>query len=109
MSYVTVSKGYLAGGYDSFVTGQNNFTYHPEYTWNYEAGMKTACLNNKLIANVVVFYIDIKDKQVTEWLQGADRLIEKSQTQRHRVYSVACRYHLQLIVMLIDSLNSSRK
>ena len=71
MSYLTVSRGYLAGGYDyAFVTGQNNFTYDPEYTWNYEIGVKTAWLDNKLIANVAAFYIDIKDKQVAEWLPG---------------------------------------
>ena len=78
MSYATVSKGYLAGGYDyAFVTGQNNFTYDPEYTWNYEAGMNTAWLDNKLIGNVAAFYIDIKDKQVAEWLPGGGPMDRK--------------------------------
>ena len=82
MSYATVSKGYLSGGYNyAFVTNNNNFTYDPEYTWNYEAGIKTAWLANRLMANAAVFYIDIKDKQVSEWLQGGgpfDRMVSNA-------------------------------
>jgi iron complex outermembrane receptor protein len=82
MSYATVAKGYLAGGYNyGFVINQNNFTYEPEYIWNYEAGVKTAWLDNRLMANAAVFYIDIKDKQVVEWLQGGgptDRTVKNA-------------------------------
>lgn len=68
MTYASVSKGYLAGGYNySTATCKENFTYDPEYTWNYEIGTKTSWLNNKLMANLSAFYIDIKDKQVSEW------------------------------------------
>ena len=68
MTYASVSKGYLAGGYHySGATCKENFTYDPEYTWNYEIGTKTSWLNNKLMANLSAFYIDIKDKQVSEW------------------------------------------
>ena len=71
MSYVTVSKGYLTGNYNyAFVTDQNNFTYDPEYTWNYEIGLKTTWLDNKLICNMAAFYTDIEDKQVSEWFPG---------------------------------------
>ena len=67
MTYASVSKGYLAGGYHySAATSEENFTYDPEYTWNYEIGTKTSWLNNKLMANLSAFYIDIKDKQVSE-------------------------------------------
>lgn len=68
MTYVSVSRGYLAGGYHySQATSEENFTYDPEYTWNYEIGTKTSWLNNKLMANLSAFYIDIKDKQVAEF------------------------------------------
>ena len=69
MSYLTVSKGYLAGGYlYAFADNQDNLTYDPEYTMNYEAGIKTVWLDGKLMANAAVFYIDIQDKQVLEWI-----------------------------------------
>ena len=71
MSYAAVSKGYLAGGYSyNFATGPENFTYDPEYTWNYEMGVKTSWFDKKLKANLSLFYIDIEDKQVTEYIPG---------------------------------------
>ena len=67
MIYISASKGYLIGGYN-YVSAftEEAFTYDPEYTWNYEVGMKTAWLDNKLLANAAIFYIDMDDKQVFE-------------------------------------------
>lgn len=69
MTYISASKGYNTGGYiycpTANLTG-DSFTYGPEYTWNYEAGIKTTWLNNTIRANLTMFYIDIKDKQVSE-------------------------------------------
>ncbi len=67
MTYATVSKGYLNGGYD-YVSGtsKGSFAYDPEYSWNYEWGLKTAWLDNRLTANLALFYIDMEDKQVSE-------------------------------------------
>ena len=70
--YLTVSKGYLAGGYNySLATDTASFAYDPEYTWNYEAGIKTQWLDNRLQANLAFFYIDMTDKQVYEMAGGA--------------------------------------
>ncbi len=70
--YFTVSKGYLSGGYNYCLATDNaSFTYDPEYTWNYEAGLKTQWLGNRLQANLAVFYIDMTDKQVYEMSSGA--------------------------------------
>lgn len=67
MAYATVSKGYLAGGYDyASSSSKKTFSYDPEYTWNYEAGFKTSWLDNRLIANVAAFYIEMHDKQASE-------------------------------------------
>ena len=67
MAYASVSKGYLVGGYNWGMTGTlETFSYDPEYTWNYETGIKTNWLNNKLTANLSVFYISIDNKQISE-------------------------------------------
>ncbi len=67
MAYASASKGYLTGGYNWGMTGtRETFSYDPEYTWNYETGIKSTWLNNKLTANLSVFYISIDDKQVSE-------------------------------------------
>lgn len=69
MGYVSVAKGYLVGGFNyAYVPSlADEFTFDPEYTWNYEAGIKTAWLDNRLKANLSFFYIDIDDKQVLQW------------------------------------------
>jgi len=71
MGYLTFSTGWMAGGYDVYTaTNQQNFAYDPEYTRNYEAGIKTAFFDNRLRADFSVFYTDIKDKQVREEVAG---------------------------------------
>ncbi len=67
MSYATVSKGYLSGGFDyASASSKDGFSYGPEYSWNYELGLKSSWLDNKLTANMAIFYIDMTDKQVSE-------------------------------------------
>ncbi|KIX14742.1 TonB-dependent receptor [Dethiosulfatarculus sandiegensis] len=71
MAYASAAKGYLPGGYSVYMaTNQDNFTYDPEYSWNYELGIKTSWLNDALTANIAFFYIDLKDKQVAEFVPG---------------------------------------
>ncbi len=66
-TYATWSQGYLPGGFNVFsASNENNFYYKPEYSTNYEVGLKTNWLDNKLLANVSFFYSRISDKQVRE-------------------------------------------
>ena len=67
MGYLSASKGYLVGGFNWLNATQRTFDYDPEYTWNYETGIKASWCSGRLITNVSVFYIDIDDKQVTEY------------------------------------------
>lgn len=70
--YALFSTGWLAGGYDYYcATSRDSFSYKPEYTRNYEAGVKTAFFNNRLKADFSLFYTDIEDKQVKEEVPGA--------------------------------------
>ena len=67
MVYASAAKGYMVGGYNWGLTGTiDTFCFDPEYTWNYEVGVKSKWLDNKLMANLSVFYISIDDKQVSE-------------------------------------------
>ncbi len=67
MAYATVAKGYLNGGYDyTSATSERNLYYKPEYSWSYEIGVKSSWLDNRLNANISAFYVDMKDKQVSE-------------------------------------------
>lgn len=66
MVYASVSKGYKAGGINQAVDKEDAFIYDPEYTWNYEVGAKLNLLNNRLLMDAAVFYVDIKDMQFTQ-------------------------------------------
>ncbi|WP_320040220.1 TonB-dependent receptor [uncultured Desulfobacter sp.] len=71
MGYLTFSTGWMTGGYDVYsATTQDNFAYDPEYTRNYEAGIKTSFFDNRLRADFSVFYTDITDKQIREEAAG---------------------------------------
>jgi iron complex outermembrane receptor protein len=64
MTYTSVSKGYTAGSFNELDASVLGVPYAAEYSWNYEAGIKSSWMNNKLIVNLSAFYIDWKDKQV---------------------------------------------
>lgn len=67
MTYATVAMGYNAGGFNTaYAKSADNFDYAPEYSWNYELGLKSAWLNNRLTLNLALFYIMVDDKQVPE-------------------------------------------
>lgn len=65
MPYVTISKGYKRGGYYIFAANNADKSYDKETLLNYELGLKSKALDDKLSFNLSLFYMDIKDMQVT--------------------------------------------
>jgi iron complex outermembrane receptor protein len=63
MVYGTVSRGYKAGGFNP-ASPVGAEAYDQEHSWNYEAGVKTTALGDRLSATVATFYIDWTDVQV---------------------------------------------
>jgi iron complex outermembrane receptor protein len=59
MAYVTVSRGFRAG---YFNTGKFAI---PEHTTNYEGGFKTEWLDRQLLLNVAGFHIDYSNQQLS--------------------------------------------
>ncbi|HLN20346.1 MAG TPA: TonB-dependent receptor [Bacteroidales bacterium] len=62
--YVVVARGYKTGGFNSTFERPEDLTFNPEYSWNYETGIKTSFFNDKLNTDVSVFYIDWKNQQI---------------------------------------------
>ena len=61
--YGTVARGFKAGGFNAASpTGAE--AYNQEHSWNYEAGVKTSGLANRVSASIATFYIDWTDLQV---------------------------------------------
>jgi iron complex outermembrane recepter protein len=62
--YVVAARGYKTGGFNSTFERPEDLTFDPEYSWNYETGVKTSFFNNSLYADFAVFYIDWKNQQI---------------------------------------------
>ena len=77
--YATVSKGYKTGGFNTSFDNSKDKSYDPEYSWNYEVGAKVNFFQNRLKADVALFYIDWEDKQVTQPMpSGVGRVIRNA-------------------------------
>jgi len=62
VQYMSYTKGYKSGGFNSTFERKQDQTFRPEYSLNYETGLKWS--SNRLSANLSLYNIDVKDKQV---------------------------------------------
>ena len=92
--YASASKGYKAGGYNftmlsSIVQAQmqNQNTenvnaviyYKPEYLWNYEVGVHSQPIEDKLQFDLSVFYIDDRNQQLPTTAANGSRMITNAE------------------------------
>ena len=63
MLYANYGRGYRSGGFNSDETVKFDKTYKPEFTNNYEIGVKTSFLNNRIIFNNSFYFIDFENQQ----------------------------------------------
>ena len=64
MVYAGVNRSFIPGGFNNVATDFNTMKYEPETAWNYEVGAKTNWFDNRLSANLALFYSDFKDLQI---------------------------------------------
>jgi len=64
MGYLTVARGYKAGGFNDGIGQADNPPFAPEFVTNYEVGWKSTWLANRLRFNIDAYYLDWKDIQV---------------------------------------------
>jgi len=87
MLYASVARGTKTGGFNTNLSIlDNQRSYDPETSWNYEVGAKTDWLDNRLRLNLAGFYTDWSDQQVA--CQNPISLIAGSSTQRTYVCNV---------------------
>lgn len=65
-AYTAISKGYKSGGFNtnSSIDISEFRSYDAEKSWNYELGVKSSLLNNRLYFDAALFYIDWQDQQI---------------------------------------------
>ncbi|MDL2223722.1 TonB-dependent receptor [Bacteroidales bacterium OttesenSCG-928-M06] len=52
--------------------------YKPEYSWNYEIGFKGEVIKNYLFAEIAAYYINVKDIQITDFVESGQGRILKN-------------------------------
>ncbi len=65
--YLSYNRGYRTGGLTQLSSDPSQpplYPYQPEYSNNYEAGLKTNYFNNRFHASLAVFYTTVQDAQV---------------------------------------------
>lgn len=65
MAYASVAKGYKSGGFNSLAPASYK-SYDPEYTTNYEVGLKSSWTDDRLVINLALFHIDWTDQQIEQ-------------------------------------------
>ncbi|QBZ84111.1 Pesticin receptor [Hydrogenovibrio crunogenus] len=63
MAFAGVTRGYKAGGFNAGSGASTNVTYDAETLLNYEVGLKSNYLNNRLQTATTVFYMDRNNPQ----------------------------------------------
>lgn len=66
--YATVTKGYKTGGFNTSFEREEDRSFRPETSWNYELGAKHPFLDNRLRAELSLFWIDWKNQQISQTL-----------------------------------------
>lgn len=82
MTYIGVARGYRSGGFNKDFLDSSDFSYDPEYSWNYEVGFKSGFFDNRLTINGAAFYIDLRDQQVYQVLPTASAIIRNAGKSR---------------------------
>ena len=64
MIYGSIAKGYRAQGVNFRATTPEQLFFNAERSWNYEVGVRSSWLDDRLIANLTFFHNPIEDYQV---------------------------------------------
>jgi iron complex outermembrane receptor protein len=63
MVYTSITRGYKPGGLNYRADVPGSLIFAPEKSWNYEAGLKSSWLDDKLIANLALFSNQLENYQ----------------------------------------------
>ncbi|MEM9218017.1 MAG: TonB-dependent receptor [Cyanobacteria bacterium P01_F01_bin.150] len=64
MVYGSIARGYKPGGVNNFADAAETITFNPERSWNFELGLKSSWLDDRLGVNMALFHNPVDDFQV---------------------------------------------
>jgi outer membrane receptor protein involved in Fe transport len=82
--YASVTRGYKTGGFNTAFQTDDDRTYQPEYSWNYELGAKLSFWQRRLEADLSLFFIDWRDQQITQVVPGTGNILRNAGRSRSR-------------------------
>lgn len=83
--YGVIARGYKTGGFNSTFERPQDLTFEPEYSWNYEVGLKTPLFADMLFADMALYYIDWRDQQIYQTVpSGRGSMLKNAGHSRSR-------------------------
>ncbi|WP_324171831.1 TonB-dependent receptor [Sulfurimonas sp.] len=95
MTFLTISKGYRAGGFNEALnTSKDDIFYDKESLTSYEIGIKSLLFNNRLLFNANIYYMDIKDMQVTEVISPRLEIVTNAGEAHSQGFEIETQYQI---------------
>ncbi len=91
--YISITRGYKPGGFNTIFKTDAERTYDPEYSWNYEVGTRLKFLNGRLTAEADLFYIDWRHMQTTYTVPGVGNVIANAGHTDNKGFELSLAYH----------------
>ena len=118
--YGVIARGYKTGGFNTTFERPEDLTFDPEFSWNYEIGIKTPLFKNLLYTDLALYYIDWKNQQIYQtvpsgrgsMLKNAGHSVSKGgelslKTRSLRGYEFTVAYGYTHAVFISYELNST--
>lgn len=91
--YISITRGYKPGGFNTIFKTDAERTYDPEYSWNYEVGTRLKFFNGRLTAEADLFYIDWRHMQTTYTVPGVGNVIANAGHTDSKGFELSLAYH----------------
>ncbi len=66
--FAAMTRGYKTGGFNVVFEREEDRSFGPEYSRNYETGLRGHFFNNRIDVQAALFYIDWKNQQIVQML-----------------------------------------
>ncbi len=76
--YAAIVRGYKSGGFNTVFETEKERSFSPEFSWNYEFGIKGSYFKDRVSLQTSLFYIDWKNQQIFQMLSSGQGSLLKN-------------------------------